>query len=101
PVGANDAHNLLVLAAELEFGGAEQPIDDHMVALDAVIDELAVTFGADHPERRQLALADAAREFDEHLPSVVEGAQRPPGGIVTLDAIAEVQRVDVDAAGHG
>ena len=42
-----------------------------------------------------------ARELDEHLPAVVEGAQRPPGRIVALDAVAEVQRVDVDAGGDG
>ena len=53
---------LLVLAAELEFGGGEQPIDDHVVALDAVVDELAVAFGADDPERRHLALARCRSE---------------------------------------
>ena len=30
----------LVLAAETELGRGEQPIDDHVVALDAVVDEL-------------------------------------------------------------
>src|SRR3546814_3981370 len=87
-------HELLMLAAELEFGRGEQPIDDHVITLDAVVDELAVPFGADDPERRQLALADAARKLDEHLPAVIERAKRPPRGIVALDAIAEVPRVD-------
>ena len=74
-----------MLAAEPQLGRGEQPIDDHVVALDAVVDELGAAFRADDPERRHLALADAARELDEHLPPVVEGAQRPPGGIVALD----------------
>jgi hypothetical protein len=85
PVGADDAHLLLMIAAEPQFGRGEQPIDDHVVALDAVVHELGAALRADHPERRHLALADAARELDEHLPPVVEGAQRPPGRIVALD----------------
>jgi hypothetical protein len=89
-----------MFAAELEFGSGEQAIGDHVIAFDAVVDELAIAFGADDPERRQLALADAARKLDEHLPAVIERAKRPPRGIVALDAIAEVQRVDVDAGGH-
>ena len=49
---------------------AEQaaPIDDHVVLPDAVIDELALAFRSDDEEWRQLALSDAARELDEHLP---------------------------------
>src|SRR6185312_4266529 len=100
-VGADNAYDLLVLAAELEFGRGKKPVHDHVVALDAVVDELAIGLGADHPEWRQLALADAARKLDEHLVPVVESAQRPPGRIVALDAIAEIQRIDVDAGGHG
>ena len=63
--------------------------------LDAVVHELGAALRADDPERRHLALADAARELDEHLPPVVEGAQRPPGRIVAFDPVAEIERVDV------
>ena len=42
-----------------ELGRGEQPIDDHVVAPDAIVDELGVAFRADDPERRHLALADA------------------------------------------
>lgn len=66
-VGAYDPRRLLALA-ETEFGGGEQPIDDHAVLPDAVIDELALAFRSDDEEWRQLALSDAARELDEHLP---------------------------------
>src|SRR6185437_12539665 len=100
-VGADNAYDLLVLAAELEFGPGKKPVHYHVVALDAGVDELAIALGADHPEWRQFALADAARKLDEHLVPVVESAQRPPGRIVALDPIAEIQRIDVDAGGHG
>ena len=65
PIGANDPHGLLVLAPEFELRRAEESVDDHVVALDAVVDELTVTLGADDPERRQLALTDAARRHSE------------------------------------
>ena len=82
-----------------KLGCGEQPIDDHMVALDAIVHELGAAFCADYPERGHLSLADAGRELDEHLPPVIEGAQWPPCRIVALDPIAKVQRVDVDAGG--
>src|SRR5207244_3797976 len=96
PVSADDAHRLLVFAAKLEFGRGEQPIDNHVVALNAIIHELAFAFCADHPERRHLALGDAGGELDEHLPAVVEGAQWPPGRAIALNAVAEIQSIDVD-----
>ena len=36
-------------------------------------------------------------KLDEDLPAIVEGAQGTPGRVVTLDAVAEGQRVDIDA----
>ena len=92
PVGADDAHAGLALAgAEAQFGGGEQAVDDHVAAAHAVVHQLGgVALGADHEQRRHLALGDAARELDEHLPAVVEGAQRPPRRAVALDRIAEV-----------
>ena len=46
-------------------------------------------------------MADAGRELDEHLPPVVEGPQRPPGRIIALDAVGEIQGVNVNAGGDG
>ena len=86
-----------MLASEPQLGRREQPVDDHVVAAHAVVHQLGAALGADHPEWRHLALADAGREFDEHLPPVIEGAQRPPGRIVALDPVAEIERTDIDA----
>ena len=44
-------------------------------------------------------MADAARKFDEHLPAIIKGAQRPPWRIVPLDLVAEIQCRDVNAGG--
>ena len=40
PVAADDPDLLLVLAAEAELGGGEEPVDDVEVAVGAVVDEL-------------------------------------------------------------
>ena len=89
-----------MLAAKPQFGRGEQPIDDHVAAADTVVDQLRSAFVADDPERRHLALGDAARELDKHLTAVVIRPQRPPGGRVALDPVAEVQRVEIDPARH-
>ena len=47
----------LRIAAEPELCRGEQPIHDHVGALDAVVDEFGAAFRADDPERRHLALA--------------------------------------------
>jgi hypothetical protein len=43
-----------------------------VIALHAIIDELAVAFGANNPERRHLALGNSGGKLDEHLPSIVK-----------------------------
>lgn len=63
-----------MLAAEPEFSGGEQPIDDHVVASYVVIYELGTALRPDDPERRHLALADAGGELEEHLAAVIECA---------------------------
>ena len=90
-----------MLATEPQLGRREQPVDDHVVAAHPVVHQFGAALRADHPERRHLALADAGREFDEHLPPVIEGAQRPPGRIVALDPIPEIERADIDAGRDG
>jgi hypothetical protein len=72
-----------------------------MIALDAVVHQLSAPLRADHPKRRQFALADASRELDEHLPAVIEGAKRPPCRIVPFDPVSEIERVEVDTGLRG
>ena len=99
-IGADDAHHSLTVA-ETQFGGGEQTVDDDIVPADAVIDELAFAFRSDDEERRHLALTDAARELDEDLSSVIEGATRAPGRPVAFDAVAEPEIVERDVAADG
>jgi len=40
-----------MFAAEPELRRGEQPIDDHVMVLDAIVHELGATLRADHPER--------------------------------------------------
>ena len=100
PVRPHDPHHPLAIPKP-QFGGGEEPIDDHVVAPDTVIDELTVPFRSDHEERRHLALANPARELDEDLPPVIEGAARPPGRAVAGDPVAEVEIVEIDIAPDG
>ena len=86
-----------MLAAEPQLGRCEQPVDDHVVAAHPVVHQFGAALRADHPKRRHFALADPGREFDEHLPSVIKGPQRPPGRIIAFDPVAEIQRADIDA----
>src|SRR5205823_6285645 len=88
-------------AAQPQLRSREQPVDDHVIALDAVVDQLGAPSWPDHPERRHLTLADAGREGDEHLTAVVERTQWTPGWRVAFDPVAEVQGIDVDAGGDG
>lgn len=88
--------------AEPQFGRGEEPIDDHVMAADAIVDQFGgVAFGAHDEERGHLALADAARELNEDLSAVVKGAERPPRRAVPLDCVAEVDVGEIDAARHG
>ena len=94
PVGADDTDLLLGITTEPQFGRGEQPIDDHMVALDTIVHQL----GAARSTTIQMAdfAWPAMHELDEHLTPVVKGPQGLPGRIVALDAVTEVERVDVD-----
>jgi transcriptional regulator GlxA family with amidase domain len=67
-----------------------------IAAADAVVDEFPLSLGAGNEQRRKIALADARRQLDEHLASVVERAERTPGRTVAVDPVAEIERVDVD-----
>jgi hypothetical protein len=78
PLGALDPDHLLALAAQPQFGRAEQAIDDVIRSAVAMIDELVLAGGTDHEQRRQLALGDARGELDVDLLPVVEGGNRPP-----------------------
>src|SRR3546814_8238126 len=78
PIGSDDAHSLLVFAAQPQLGGAEQPVDDQDVLVDAGVDEFGLAGRADDEQRRHLALDDAAREFDIDPSAVVIDGDRPP-----------------------
>ena len=100
-IGADDAHDPLRRRAEPQLGGGEQAVDDVGGAAHPVVDERRLAVGADDEQRRRLALRQAGRELDVDLGAVIEHAARLPGRIA-LDAIAELQLVDVDAGvGHG
>src|SRR3546814_17416041 len=47
-----------------------------------------------HEQRRGLAHSDARRKLDEGLPSVVEGAQRPPSRFVARYAVMKIELLD-------
>ena len=55
PVSADDTNLLLGIAAEPQLGRGEQPIDDHVVALDAVVHQLGAAL------RRRSPRAAASR----------------------------------------
>ena len=89
-------------AAEPQLGRGEEPVDDHVIATDAVVHEFGgIALRADDEQRRHLALADAARELDEDLPAVVIGAQGPPRRAVAFDRIAEIDVGEINAGGDG
>ena len=98
PVGAHDADAALAISvAKAQLGRREELVDDVVVAADTVIHQLRAAGGADDEERWHLALADAGREFDVDLLPVVESPQRPPGRIVALDLVTEIDRGEIDA----
>ena len=100
-VGADDPDDLLRLLAKPQFSGCKEPVDDIVIATDAVIDELAVAQWADDEQRGRLALIEPAGELDIDLVAVVPGADRSPRRVVAADRIAEMQVIDVDASGYG
>src|SRR3546814_7901604 len=73
-----DPHDLLFLATEAQFGSVEQPVDNIIASGHAIIDELGFAVLPDHEQRRGLPPSDDRGKPDEGLPSVVEGATRPP-----------------------
>ena len=90
-----------MLAPQAQLGDGEQPINDHAVAVDAVIDELGTrALRIDDEQRRHLALRDAGRKLDVDVATVVEGAERSPRR-VALDRVVEVELVEIDPGGDG
>ena len=76
---------------------ARQAVDDVGGAAHAVVDEGRLGVGANDEQRRRFALGQArTRELDVDLGAVVEHAQRPPR-CIALDAVAELELLDVDA----
>ena len=83
------------LRAQPQLGGGEQPVDDVGGAAHAVVDQRRLGVGADHEQRRRLALGEPGRELDVDLGPVVEHLPRLPGR-VALDAVAELDLLDVE-----
>src|SRR5690606_5980222 len=90
-VRALNAHHVALVAAQAQFGRAEQSIHDVVRRAEAIVHQLSVAFRPDHEQRRQLTLRDAGGKLDIDLLPVVEGAQRLPRRIAAADRIAEAQ----------
>ena len=95
-IGAHDADDALRRRAEPQLGGGEQAVDDVGGAPHPVVDERRLAVGADHEQGRRLALGQSRRELDVDLGAVVEHLARLPRR-VALDAVTELQLLDVDA----
>ena len=65
----------------------KQPVDDHVAARHAVVDQFGFALRANDKQRRQFALRDAFRKFHEHTGAVIERPQWPPVGPVALDPL--------------
>src|SRR3546814_20731089 len=81
PIGAGDAHPLLVLSGtEPELGGGKKPIDDDVIATHAVVHEFGgIALRTNNEKRGKLALADAFGECDEDMAAVFKSVTRHPG----------------------
>ena len=84
--------------AEVQFRRREEAIDNVVMAAQPVIDEFAAARGADHEERRCLALIEPRGKLDIDFRTVIEGAERPPGRIIARDLVAETERGEIDTA---
>lgn len=99
-VGADDSNHLLPFFAEAKLGDREQAVDNIIMAEHAIVDELGLSRASDQEQRWRFACADRWRELDEHLPTVVERPDRPPGRPVPFNCIIEVQGIDRDFTGE-
>ena len=96
-LGAGDAHDGLGLLADPQLRDVDQPIDDVVAALVAVVDELGPVLRTDEEQRRRVGGRHVHRELDVGLGPVVEDAQRLPArrlAVHGLDPVAEVELVD-------
>jgi hypothetical protein len=82
---------LVALGAHLEFRNLKEAVDDHVAALDSIVDKLGrLAVGPNQEERRHLALGDVVGEGDVGLAAVVEDRRRPPGRMRAADLVAKV-----------
>src|SRR5712692_1386360 len=86
-----------MLLAQAKLGDSEHAIHDVIGAADTIVHQVWTTVAARHEQRRRLALRQAGGHLDIDLAPVIEGTQRPPGRIVALDAVTEVELVEAHA----
>ena len=91
---ALDAHNLLALGTEAQFGGGEQTVDHVVATCHPVIDQLGLAIFADHEQRRRFPDGNRCGKFDKGLPPIIEGSAGAPGRPVTGHGVIEVQAFD-------
>src|SRR3546814_7453606 len=76
---ALDADLCLAFArSKPQFGTGKKPVDDHIAADDAVIDQLGGSGVAHDEQRRHVGALHAFSKFDEDLPAIIEHTHRPP-----------------------
>ena len=81
-----------------KFGCTKHPVDDVIGTTNAIVDQVRPAVGTRDKQRRCFALGEARRHLNIDLVTVVERAQRTPGRIIPLDAVAEVQIIQPHAA---
>src|SRR3546814_20825645 len=75
---AINADDLLLLQAQSQFGGIEDPIDDIEAASQPVVDEFGLPASADDEKWRRFASAQSRWELDIGLGAVIKCADRTP-----------------------
>src|SRR3546814_20765 len=88
-IGALDPHHVAAIAAQPQFGRAEQAIHDVVRRAETIIHQLPVALHADDEQRRQLALGNARRKLDIDLLAVIEGTQRLPRRVAARYRVTE------------
>ena len=83
-----------VLTSQTQLRDFEQPIDDVIRRMHAIVHELRLVFSADNKERRQLTLRNIDRKLQIHLLAVIECPDRTPGGVIARNLIREVQPLE-------
>ena len=77
-----------MLAAEPQFGGGKQPIDNQHILIRSVIDDFRFAVLAQDKQWWQFTLDDPWRELDVNLAPIVISIDGTPGRAISLDGVA-------------